>query len=62
MGSKRITPTEVVEITRLYKKYGTYSAVAKEIGRSASAVARYVKLAGTPKAAKQALKNAVENK
>ena len=60
MAGKRITPEEVKQIIRLYKKYGTYSAVAKEIGRSASVVARYVKLEGTPKAAKQALKNAVE--
>ena len=48
----RITPEEIIRITQLYQKLGTYAAVAREIGRSASAVARYVKLQGTPKVVK----------
>lgn len=45
MSIKRITPEEVKEFYRLYQKYGTYAAVAKETGRSASSVARYIKAA-----------------
>ena len=48
----RITPEEIIRITQLYQKLGTYAAVAREIGRSASAVARYVKLNGMPKVVK----------
>ena len=44
MGAKRITPEEIVEIHRLYKKLGTYAAVAREIGRSASSVSKYVQM------------------
>ena len=46
MGAKRITPEEIVEIHRLYKKLGTYAAVAREIGRSASSVSKYVQMRG----------------
>ena len=52
----RITPEEIVKMNQLYNKYGTYAAVAREIGRSASAVARYVKLEGTPKIVKHTFK------
>ena len=52
--AKRITSEEIVRINQLYEKYGNYAAVAREIGRSASAVARYVKLEGTPKVVKMA--------
>ena len=55
----RITPEEIIRITQLYNKYGTYAAVAREVGRSASAVAKYVKLAGTPKVVKKAFREAV---
>lgn len=55
----RITPEEIIRITQLYNKYGTYAAVAREVGRSASAVARYVKLQGTPKVVKHAFREAV---
>ena len=33
---------------RLYRIYGTYAAVAREIGRSASAVSRYVQMKDVP--------------
>lgn len=46
-------------MNQLYAQLGTYAAVAREIGRSASAVARYVKLEGTPKPVKQAFREAV---
>ena len=54
----RLTPTEVMEINRLYSIHGSYAEVARIIGRSASAVRKYVKLDGTPQAARTALKKA----
>ena len=33
---------------RLYAKLGTYAAVGRELGRSASTVAKYVKMKGVP--------------
>lgn len=46
MGAKRITPEEIIEMHRLYAKLGTYAAVGREIGRSGSTVAKYVKMEG----------------
>lgn len=42
---------------RLYVKLGTYAAVGREIGRSGSTVAKYVKMEGVP----QNIRIAVEN-
>ena len=49
MGATRVRPDEIVRMQKLYAKYGTYAAVAREVGRSAQTVARYIKLNGTPK-------------
>ena len=38
----RVTPEEVKEMFRLYEKYGNYVMVAKEMGRSASTIGRYI--------------------
>ena len=48
MGAPRITPTEIIEMQRLYKELGTYAAVARKMGRSASAVSKYVQMKGVP--------------
>lgn len=40
----RVTPEEIVEMHRLYAKLGNYAAVGREIGRSGSTVAKYVKM------------------
>ena len=53
----RVTPEEIVEMHRQYAKLGTYAAVGREIGRSASTVAKYVKMKGVP----QNIRIAVEN-
>ena len=42
---------------RLYRIYGTYAAVAREIGRSASSVAKYVKMEGVPRNIRIAVEN-----
>lgn len=44
---------------RLYNRYGIYAAVGREIGRSGSTVARYVKMNGVPQVVKAAVQNIV---
>lgn len=46
MGAPRVTPTEIVEMHRLYAKLGNYAAVGREMGRSGSTVAKYIKMKG----------------
>lgn len=48
MGAPRITPEEIIGMQRLYRKLGTYAAVAREVGRSASSVSKYVQMKGVP--------------
>ena len=46
--AKRVTPQEIVEMNRLYVKYGNYAEVGRKMGRSGSTVAKYITLKGTP--------------
>ena len=46
--ARRVTAEEIVEMHRLYAKYGNYAAVGRKIGRSGSTVAKYVNLKDTP--------------
>ena len=46
--AKRVTPEEIVEMHRLYAKYGNYAEVGRQIGRSGSTVSKYIKMKGTP--------------
>lgn len=57
MGAKRVTPTEIVEMQRLYRQLGTYAAVAREVGRSASSVSKYVQMKGVPANIRMAVEN-----
>ena len=57
MGAPRITPEEIVEMQRLYAILGTYAAVAKEIGRSASSVSKYVQMKDVPRNIRIAVEN-----
>ena len=59
MGAKRVTPEEIVEMHRLYKKLGTYAAVGRAMNpkRSASSVAKYVKMEGVPRSIRIAVEN-----
>ena len=59
MGAPRITPEEIVEMQRLYRVKGTYAAVAREIGRSPSSVAKYVKMEGVPRNIRIAVENLI---
>ena len=57
MGAKHISPAEIVEMQRLYRELGTYAAVAREIGRSASSVSKYVQMKGVPTNIRIAVEN-----
>ncbi|MBQ4158898.1 MAG: hypothetical protein IJD86_12280 [Clostridia bacterium] len=57
--AKRVTPAEIVEMNRLYAKYGNFAAVGREMGRSGSTVAKYIKLEGTPKIVKHTFQEVV---
>ena len=60
MGARRITPMEIIEMQRLYKEFGTYAAVAREIGRSASSVSKYVQMKGVPNNIRIAVDNLIQ--
>ncbi len=57
MGAKHISPTEIVEMQRLYRIHGTYAAVAREMGRSVSSVSKYVKMDNVPRNIRIAVEN-----
>ena len=57
--AKRVTPEEIVEMNRLYNKYGNYAEVGRKIGRSGSTVKRYVKLSSTPAIVAHTFKEAI---
>lgn len=57
MGAKRVTPTEIVEMQRLYAKLGNYAAVGREMGRSGSTVAKYIQMKDVPQNLQIALHN-----
>ena len=46
--AKRVTPAEIVEMHRLYAIYGNYAEVGRQMNRSGSTVAKYIKMKGTP--------------
>lgn len=47
--AKKVSPEQISEMLVLYSKLGTYSAVAKQMGISASTVSRYIKNAQNEK-------------
>ena len=57
MGARRVTPTEIIEMQRLYREHGTYAAVARKMKRSPETVARYVQMKGVPRNIKIAVEN-----
>ena len=60
MGAPRVTPQEIVEMHRLYAKLGTYAAVGREIGRSGSTVAKYIKMQGVSLNIRRAVNNLMQ--
>ena len=55
--AKRVTPEEIVEMHRLYARLGNYAAVGRELGRSGSTVAKYVRMNGVPQSIRIAVQN-----
>ena len=55
--AKRVTPEEIVEMHRLYAKYGNYAEVGRQMGRSSSTIAKYVKMEGVPQSIRIAVQN-----
>lgn len=62
MGAPRVTPSEIIEMQRLYKELGTYAAVARKMGRSASSVSKYVQMKGVPTSIRIAVETLIENR
>lgn len=57
--AKRVTPEEIVQMHQLYARYGNFAAVGRELGRSGSTVARYIRMRGTPEIVKHTFKEVV---
>lgn len=57
MGAPRVSPTEIVEMQRLYRELGTYAAVARRMKRSPETVSRYVQMKGVPRNIRMAVEN-----
>lgn len=57
--SKAVTPAEVKEFHRLYEQYGSYAEVARRTGRSASTIAKYIRMKGTPPIVKRTFEEVV---
>ncbi|MBR0536249.1 MAG: helix-turn-helix domain-containing protein [Clostridia bacterium] len=55
--AKRVTPEEIVEMHRLYSKYGNYAEVGRQIGRSGSTVSKYVQMKNVPRNIRIAVEN-----
>ena len=55
----RVTPEEIVRIHQLYAKYGNFAAVVREVGRSSSTVAKYIRMKGTPTIVKHTFEEVV---
>ena len=57
MSAPRVSPTEIVEMQRLYRELGTYAAVARRMKRSPETVSRYVQMKGVPRNIRMAVEN-----
>ena len=59
--AKRVTPEEIVEMHQLYAQLGTYAEVARRIGRSTSAVSKYVQMKGVPQNMRLTVEGLIRN-
>lgn len=55
--AKRVTPEEIVEMHKLYAKYGNYAEVGRQMGRSGSTISKYVQMKGVPQSIRIAVQN-----
>lgn len=54
--AERVTSEEIIEMQRPYAKYGNYAEGGRQIGRSGSTVAKYIKMKGVLKIIKHTIK------
>lgn len=57
--AKRVTPEEIVQMHQLYVKYGNFAEVGRQLGRSGTTVAKYIRMKGTPDIVKHTFKEVV---
>lgn len=62
MGAPRVIPQEVIKMQQLYAELGNYAAVGREIGRSGSTFAKYVKMDGVPTPLRIAVQNFINQR
>ena len=63
MGAPHVSPEEVIEMQRLYRVYGTYAAVSRNLTRyrNPSTVAKFVKMENVPRSIRIAVENLIHN-
>lgn len=61
MAAKRVTPQEQKKMWELYKKLGTYTAVARKLHRNPDTVSRHIKIYETAFTVAAALEEAKAN-
>lgn len=59
MGAPQVTPAEFEQMHKLYNELGTYAAVARKMGRSASTVSKYIKMESCPKVVRHTTKELI---
>lgn len=59
---RRVTAEEIRAFYKLYAQCQSFAEVARRTGRSASTVARYIKIPGTPKVMRQVIHKSVIEK
>jgi len=57
--AKRVTPEEIVQMHQLYAKYANFAEVGRQLGRSGTTVAKYIRMKGTPDIVKHTFKEVV---
>ena len=57
--AKRVTPEEIVQMHQLYAKYGNFAEVGRQLGRSGTTVAKFIRMKGTPDIVKHTFKEVV---
>lgn len=58
----RVTPQEIVEMHRLYRELGNYTAVARKMDRSSATVSKYIQMKDVPQVIRLAVENLSQDK
>ena len=62
MGAPHVSPEEIVEMQRLYRIYGTFAEVSRNLTRyrSPSSVSKYVQMKDVPRNIRIAVENLIQ--